>query len=124
MSRGIRVSRQKTKDYLYGKRSFGKKGQFITVTGTISSFGKKQVIEKGAIETWKTTVCIHDVRDTKGNKLSDHLWIVLPDGLRLNKGEVIKFEGQVGVYSKLDYDLGGYKTNYELKNIRNLSVVR
>lgn len=123
MSRGIKVSRQKVKDYLYGKRSFGKKGQYITVTGTISRFGKKQVIEKGAIETWKTTVCIKDVKDTTGNKLSDHLWILLPDGIRLEKGAVIRFEGQVGVYSKLDYDLGGYKTNYELKNIRNLSVV-
>lgn len=123
MSRGTKFSRQKDKNYLYGKRSFGKKGQYITVTGTISRFGKKQVIEKGAIETWKTTVCIHNVKDITGNKLSDHLWIMLPDGIRLNKGEVIKFEGQVGVYSKLDYDLGGYKTNYELKNIRNLSVV-
>lgn len=123
MSRGIKVSRQKVKDYLYGKRSFGKKGQYITVTGTISRFGKKQVIEKGAIETWKTTVCIHDVMDMSGNKLSDHLWITIPDEVKLKKGETIKFEGQVGVYSKLDYDLGGYKTNYELKNIRNLSVV-
>ena len=69
MSRGMKVSRQREKDYLYGKRSFGKKGQYITVIGTISRFGKKQQFEKGGIEVWLTTVCIQDVHDKNGNKL-------------------------------------------------------
>lgn len=124
MSRGLSCSRQKDKDYLYGKRSFGKKGQFITVTGTVSRFGRRHNIDKGGILNYKTTACIQDVFDLKGNKLTDHVWIDIPKESRYKVGDILKFEGQVNTYSKLDYDFGGYKTNYELRNVRNISVVK
>lgn len=115
--------KQKEKDFLYGKRSFGKKGQFITVTGRISRFGKKRRFLKGGNEVWRTVVCIEDICDLNHNKLADHLWIELTDKSKFSKGQTIRFEGQVKEYTKFDPYFGGYKRNYELVNIRNLKVM-
>lgn len=116
--------KQKEKDFLYGKRSFGKNRSVITVEAKVSRFGKKKVMAKGNRETWIKTLCLSDIKDLKGNRLADHLWVDFPFDMKLKVNDNVRVTGQVREYTKLDDLFGGYRNNYEIYNIKSVDILK
>ena len=78
-----------------------------TFKGVFERFGMKRGW-KGRTET---TVLLTDIRDTEGDKITDHLWFNLTKGFcqaHLKQGDIIQFEARVDTYLK---GYQGYRTD-------------
>lgn len=82
-----------------------------TFTGTFVKFGFKNGY-MGPVET----LLLVDVKDNKGNIVTDHLWFNKTKGfakLELEEGDIVKFDARVSEYEK------GYKGYNYMQRILN-----
>jgi hypothetical protein len=91
----------------------------MSFTATVGRFGTKKNYHGYS----EPTICLCDVKDTDGNKLTDHIWFSVGktiDKLKLAENEIVKFDARVSGYRK-GYFKDGF--DYKLNNISKLERV-
>lgn len=70
------------------------------------------------------TVMLRDIKDFRGQTVTDHLWFHLGKGfekLDLKVGDTVQFEGRVSTYRKHRGEDTDYKIGF-LKNLRKVET--
>jgi hypothetical protein len=105
-----------------------REGERERFTATFERFGKKSAF-KGPP---KTTLLMRDIKDARGDVMTDHLWFNLTvelAGLRLRRGDVIAFDGRSASYTKgyrgrrEDIDAPAESVDYRLSHPTRIEVV-
>lgn len=91
----------------------------MSFTAKVGRFGTKKNYHGYS----EPTICLLDVKDYDGNKMTDHIWFTVGktlQKLRLQENEVIKFDARVSGYRK-GYFKDGY--DYKLNNISKIERI-